>query len=57
MTQLEQANEVKFFRDQALKGHGLQALRTMYESKLKEYEETYNENPWIILAKEAVRQR
>lgn len=57
MTQLAEAQEVKHFRDQALKGHGLQALRTMYENKLAEYEKKYNESPYLILAKEAVRER
>lgn len=56
MTQLEQALQVKDYRNNAISLRS-ELLRSLYEAALADYKKQYNEEPWLIIAKEAERVR
>lgn len=50
-TQLQDALQVRAFRDDAIRLRS-ETLRILYETTLADYKEKYNEEPWLIIAKE-----
>ena len=56
MRQLEEAQRCRELRDQAIHSRS-KTLHTYYEEALSDYREQYNEEPWLILAKEGKRER